>query len=510
MPQNSRSSLKVAGSATTQTLSLAGSGSGHPSGQHRFLSMTGSRVRGSWLAASLVVVTMLLCARTAPAQSPNNPGQSLQLAPGGSWLSGSLDLTRSFAGMDLMTSTPALFGSDKASTTYNFFEFQPNAIPWGPVNGLLPDPCGPLFSPVRNLEIASKEQLGLRWDIYNVTVYQMASYNLPNTSRDEGANRFNLRADLKLWDFGGGAMGRFTAQMRQSDSFPTQTELGAAIGSDITMDSNFTGLYGTKLVRVRYEQGLLDNHVMGFVGKINPNDYLLNNPFAGDETTQFMSSSFDGSDAAQAGFQGYMLGTGAMVVPFEGVYANFVVTNPSTAGYRGLGTQGLDSGLWYFGSELGIITNFFGDEKAPGKYAFGFSTTNASYTSTDLATQEFGNGYWFMGTEYLTQDIGVWAQFTYCDPNVALYKTEFTAGLSMDNCFDRKRDGMGVAWGYTTAPDGALGVQTVTELYYRLQLTDSIQITPDIQIITNPNDPLGGTSQGNTVLIFGIRALVHF
>ena len=472
--------------------------------------MTGRCECGSRLAALCVIGAVFFCTHSATAQSPNNPGQGLQLAPSGTWISNNLELTRSFAGMDLMKSTPALFGGDKVSKSYNLFEFQPNAIPWGPVNGLLPDPCGPLFSPVRNLEIASNEQLGIRWDIYNVTVYQMASYNLPNSSRDEGANRFNLRADLKLWDLGGGAMGRLTAQMRQSDSFPTKTELGSAIGSDITLDSNFTGLYGTKLVRVRYEQGFLDNHVMGFVGKINPNDYLLNNPFAGDETTQFMSSIFDGSDAAQSGFQGYMLGTGAMVVPFEGLYANFVVTNPSTAGYRGLGTQGLDSGLWYFGTETGLVTNFFGDDNAPGKYAFGFSTTNASYTSTDLATQEFGNSFWFMGAEYLTQDIGVWAQFTYCDPNVALYKTEFTIGMSIDNCFDRKRDGIGVAWGYTTAPDGSLGVQTVTELYYRLQLTDSIQITPDIQIITNPNDPLGGTSQGNNVFVFGIRALVYF
>ena len=468
---------------------------------------TGKRAVVAVAGALLAVLVLTVPAR---AQSPNNPGQSLQLKPQGSWLTDSLDLTRSFAGMDLMKSTPTLFGSDKVKKDYNFFEFQPNAVPWGPVNGILPDPCGPLFSPVRNVEIASQEQLGIRWDIYNVTVYQMASASLAGDSRDEGANRFNLRADLKLWDFGGGAMGRITAQMRQSNSFPTQTELGTAIGSDITLNSNFTGLYGTKLVRVRYEQGLLDNHVMGFVGKINPNDYLLNNPFAGDETTQFMASIFDGSDAAQSGFQGYLLGTGAMVVPVEGIYANFLVTNPSTASYRGLGTQGLGSGLWYFGSEVGLITDLFGDKDAPGKYSFGFSTTNAAYTSTSLADQEFGNGFWVMGTEYLTQDIGVWAQFTYCDPDVALYKTEFTMGLSMDECFGRKRDGFGVAWGYTTAGESSLGVQTVTEIYYRLQLTDSIQITPDIQIITNPNDPIGGTSQGNNVFVFGIRALVHF
>ncbi len=460
--------------------------------------------------AAICIVACLVVTTRAHAQSPNNPGQSLQLRPSGQWLMGDLELTRGFAGMDLMKSTPALFGTIKESKTYDLLEFRPNAVPWGPVNGLLPDPCGPLFSPVRNLEIASKEQLGMRWDIYNVTVYQMESSAVYGSVRDEGANRFNLRADLKLWDLDGIGMGRITAQMRQSESFPGQVEPGSAIGTDIVLNSNYTGLQGTRLVRVRYEQGLFDNRAMAFVGKINPNDYFLNNPFAGDETTQFLASIFDGSDAAQSGFQGYMLGAGALTIPFDSVYANFAVTNPSSAGYRGMGTQGLDTGLWWFGTEVGIVTDWLGNKDAPGKYCVGFNTTNASYTSTDLSNAVSGNGFWLMGTEYITQDIGCWAQFTYCDPQVALYKTEFTLGLSIENCFGRERDGFGVAWGYTTAPQGNLGVQTVTEIYYRIQLTDSIQITPDIQIVTNPTDPLLGVNQGNNVFVFGIRALVHF
>lgn len=293
---------------------------------------------------------------------------------------------------------------------------------------------------------------------------------------------------------------------------PSQTGLnrGGAIGTDIVLDSNYTGLQGTRLVRVRYEQGRFDNRAMVFAGKINPNDYLLNNPFAGDETTQFLASMFDGSDATEAGFQGYMLGAGVMTVPFDCVYANFVATNPATAAYRSLGTEGLDSGLWWFGSEVGVIMNLFGDDSFPGKYCVGFNTTNSSYTSTDLASAVTGNGFWVMATEYLTEDVGVWGQFTYTDPQVALYKTEFTLGVSFENCFGRKRDGFGIAWGYTTPPQGELGVQTVAEIYYRLQLTESIQITPDIQIVTNPTDPLTGVAQGNNVFVFGIRALVHF
>jgi len=458
------------------------------------------------------MIDSLLCVLigAALAQSPNNPTSHLLLAPAGTFLTPSMALTKSMAGMDLMTSTNALFGTQKKQSTYDFFAYQSNTAAWGETNGALPDPVGYPFSPLRNLEIASQEQWGTRWDIYNVTVYQMASSALSGSKRNEGANRFNVRADIKLWDFDGGAMGRITAQMRQTTAFPDQTDLGTAFGTDITLDSDYTGLLGTRIVRLRYEQGILDNRVMFTVGKMNPNDYLMNNPFAGDETTQFLASIFDGSDATQLGYQGYLLGAGVLCVPFEGMYANFIATAPSSNSYRGLGLEGLDTGLWWFGSEVGIVTNLFGRDDTPGKYSVGFNTTNASYTSTDLQTQAFGNGFWLMGTEYLTQDIGVWAQFTYCDPDVALYKTEFTTGFSIENCFGRKRDGFGAAFGFTTAADGGLGVQTVSELYYRFQMTDSVQITPDIAFVTNPTDPIAGANQGGGVVVFGIRVFVRF
>ncbi len=455
-----------------------------------------------------IVCTALVSA--ALTQSPSNPGSSLLIAPGGSFLNSDLKLTQNFAGMDLMPRTPALFGGAHKETQYNIFDLQPNALPWGPVDALLPDPFSYCFSPVRNLAIASQEQLGMRWDIYNVTVYQASTSSMPGFSDGEGVNRFNVRGDLKLWDFGGGAMGRITAQMRETDAFPQSSDLGTQVGTQITLDSNYTSHLGTRLVRLRYEQGVLDNHVMFSVGKINPNDYVLNNPFAGDETTQFLASIFDGSDAAESGFQGYLLGTALLVVPFEGVYANFVATAPSTAATNGFGADLLGTGLWWFASEVGIVTDFLGDKDAPGRYSFGFNTTNCSYESSDLATSSSGNGFWVMATEYFTPDIGAWAQFTYCDPDVALYKSEFTAGLSLENCFGRKRDGFGVAFGYTTNPESGLGVQTVTELYYRLQVTNSVQLTPDIQVITNPTNPVAGTNDGGTIVVFGIRAMVHF
>lgn len=192
------------------------------------------------------MIDSLLCALAgaALAQSPNNPTSRLLLEPAGTFLTSNMALTQSMAGMDLMTSTNALFGTQKRQTTYDFFAYQPNTVAWGETDGALPDPVGYPFSPLRNLEIASQEQLGTRWDIYNVTVYQMASSALSDSKRNEGVNRFNVRADIKLWDFGGGAVGRITAQMRQTNAFPDQTDLGTALGTDITLDSDYTSLLG--------------------------------------------------------------------------------------------------------------------------------------------------------------------------------------------------------------------------------------------------------------------------
>ena len=449
----------------------------------------------------------LVAARAAHAQSPDSPTFYNQALP---FLHRDMAITRARAGIDVMPGIQPLFGSGPREA-YDFNLWAPQRHPVAtpdpmPLIGF--DPFEVPLAPGRNVELWAQSQLALRMDLYDVTVYQASTYAQPGYGHTSGINRLNVRGDLKLWDFGGGAVGRFTAQYRYSIQFPNDVSEGTKVGTDVSINSDWTG-FENRIVRFKYEQGILDNNLTFVVGKINPNDYLLNIEFASDETSQFLASIFDGTDVPASGFEGYMLGTGLLFTPAPGIYFNAIATNPTTNQAADLGLNYLDSGLWWFGAELGLITAF-ADESLPGNYAVGFNTTNASYTSTSSADAVDGSGFWLYGSQYLTADLGVFAQIGYTDPDVAAYSQEATAGISLENCFGRTNDGFGAAIGFSVAPQADLGTQMTFETYYRLQVTASLQVTADLQVIEHPVQPLQGTSSDQTMVIFGIRALVRF
>lgn len=448
----------------------------------------------------------LACSRGALAQSPDSPTFSTS---GLSFLHSSMQITRARAGIDVMPGIVPLFGGTRAPQSLELWAPQPYPVAGAEPMSLIGfDPFQVPLTPGRNVERWAQSQLALRMDLYDVVVYQAATYAQPGYGYTSGINRLNVRGDVKLWDFGGGAVGRFTAQYRYSIQFPNDVSEGTKAGTDVSLDSDWTG-FENRIARFKYEQGILDNNVTFVVGKINPNDYLLNIEFASDETSQFLASIFDGTDVPASGFEGFMLGTGLLVTPMPGMYLNAVATNPATSQSADLGLNYLDSGLWWFGTEFGVITDF-GDKSLPGNYAIGFNATNASYASTSSADAVDGSGFWLYGSQYLTTDLGVFAQIGYTDPSVAAYSQEATAGVSIENCFDRRNDGFGAAIGFSVAPQADLGTQMTIETYYRLQLTASMQLTADIQVIDHPVQPLQGTSSDQTMVVFGIRALVRF
>lgn len=456
--------------------------------------------------ALAVGVPALVATQTAHAQSPDSPTFYDSAFP---FLHRSMAITRARAGIDVMPGISPLFDGLRTPYDFNLWAPRPYPVAGGEPMSLIGfDPFEVPLTPGRNVEMWAKSQLALRMDLYDIVVYQASTYAQPGYGYTSGINRLNVRGDLKLWDFGGGAVGRFTAQYRYAIQFPNDVSESTKAGTDVSLNSDWTG-FENRIARFKYEQGLFDNNLTFVVGKINPNDYLLNIEFASDETSQFLASIFDGTDVPASGFEGYMLGTGLLFTPMPGMYLNAIATNPATNQAADLGLNYLDSGLWWFGAEFGLITAF-ADEGLPGNIAVGFNTTNASYTSTSSADAVDGSGFWLYGSQYLTPDLGVFAQIGYTDPDVALYSQEATAGVSLSNCFGRTNDGFGAAIGFSVAPQADLGTQVTFETYYRMQVTSSLQITADIQVVDHPVQPLQGTSSDQTMVIFGIRALVRF
>jgi porin len=81
-----------------------------------------------------------------------------------------------------------------------------------------------------------------------------------------------------------------------------------------------------------------------------------------------------------------------------------------------------------------------------------------------------------------------------------------TAGLGLSGIFGNRDDitGVAVAWGQPE--DRSLRNQYVAELFYRVQLTEHIQVTPDLQLIAEPSR----NRDNDTIGVLGLRMRLLF
>ncbi len=122
-----------------------------------------------------------------------------------------------------------------------------------------------------------------------------------------------------------------------------------------------------------------------------------------------------------------------------------------------------------------------------------------------------GSDGWGLGLN-IDQELGIdrlvaFFRFGIGDDDITLVERFVSGGLALERPFGRKHDlvAFGVAW---SDPSSGAGVrdETLLELYYRLQLSPSIALTPDLQIAVDPaSDP-----KHDTIVIGGVRFEIVF
>ena len=252
-----------------------------------------------------------------------------------------------------------------------------------------------------------------------------------------------------------------------------------------------TGLY-----ELYYEQGFFDNQLSLTVGKVHPQTYIDTNPLGIDENEQWLNVAF----IAPVG-----------VVPLLGVYspgaafewhpggedARFYLHGcvVDSLGSSADSFEQTDEGKLSAYLELGLLPRFddpLGLGKTRGTLRFyGFHVNGDTDTrfggdgdftarsgagfgfSTDLT---FGDGGW-----------GVLARYAINEQNLTDFHEFASLGLLSLRPFGREADlaGIAAAWA-EPARVSNLREETVIEAFYRLQVTETLQLTPDVQYIQRP------------------------
>ena len=361
----------------------------------------------------------------------------------------------------------------------------------------------PLLRPVRNLMTRLYED-DIRVDIYDVLVLQNVSRTFGDASPNSLYNRFNLTTSLRTWSLEGQGDGIFTAQIRANNNLLDTPTPGESSGSFSPLDiiANNTSFL---INRFQFQQELLEKRVNLTIGKFNPNDLIASNLFAWDEVHQFLSGTFDGGNYPQA-YGGYFPMVGLQIIPVDGVYLSGII-NTGVSKPREL-FSGLDDGLYFAAAEAGVILQC-GPDNRQGRYSIALMNSNVGPETTGRDSRVNGSAIALVAQQEVAEDVALWSQYLLSSENIGPASREFTLGVSIENCFSRANDGFGAAIGWSAPSERyyrGWRENLQFETYYRLQLTHSVQLSPDFQIL-RPTDP---DADSGAVFAFGLRILTSF
>lgn len=285
----------------------------------------------------------------------------------------------------------------------------------------------------------------------------------------------------------------FKIENRHRIATITPFDLGFEAGS-ITPTGTFFNEFDFGLTNFYWKQYLRDGDLVFAVGKIDVTDfidvYALMNPL-----THFINLSFSTNPTIAVPNQGLGAAMGGMLTSKVYFQAGFSDANgqPTRSGFDTF----FDDAEYFSYAEIGVTCS---------KDRIYLDNTHLTLWHTD-ARQDAGTpsgwGVAFTAQKFVNDCWLPFFRFGYSDGDAALMQTVFSTGLG----FRRKNNdvaGVGFSWGKPA--DGILSDQFTSEAFYRFQLTQSLAVTPDVQLVVDP----ALNPQEDTLAFFGIRFRAAF
>lgn len=468
-------------------------------------------------------------------------------------LSQTLGGTQFAADVTLMEGVDPLFPFRKKPTAWDPFAPRPLPVNHDKMKPLLPDPLEIFMRPIRNSEAWTQDNLGLSWNIYYTLLYQYATRTVrkqpppdPNEyyGRSAGTGRLDLNLNWNIFDVPDIAHGQIGVLMRSGVVIgqPGDYQAGAAIGSiPVNPDALYWG-NNTSLCLAYWQQGFGNDNFVITAGKIHPNQYIALSRIANDESTQFISGVFDGLNTLGPNLGNYAPGIAMQWVPAGGFYCNGVIVDAQGGPNTGFNSVG--NGNWWMAGQIGWVPKFKnanGDELV-GNWAVFAALTNygvvdsKSLSLTALApgvipppqpvvqTQFIGNsltlgpgvqageadgyGFGLMIEQQITPEISVLAEYGLSNNDLSPVREAMNLVAGFTSPFGRNDDMIGVGLNWTVPSDlykNSRREEVMMEMFYRVQITASMQLSPDVQILFRP-----ATGEDRPVAVFGVRLRTQF
>lgn len=348
----------------------------------------------------------------------------------------------------------------------------------------------PLYRAMRDARQEMSEKYGISWAIEDTLIYQAASGGVdPN---DALVNTLGVYATWKIFrgdngkDFGGiGFQGE--TRGNHIDDF---TDLAASLGTIWSPNDSTSDAY-TRINQLWWGQRFAEGRLGVQVGKIDPGARINANRFAGSGNSQFFGQPYATNPARS--FPANGLGFMLRAEPTDWLYAHFTMSDSDADADESPFTT-ID-GRWLYAGELGLSPKI--DGLGQGIYRLMLYQRDA----------EFGNefGWSLSADQNLSDHLGVFLRYGGNDGDINSIEHLVSAGISFLTPFGREDDEAGIGLSYTHPADDDLRDEYAAELYYRLQVTEGLELSGSAQFIIDPS-----ASDRDSVAVFGIRARILY
>ena len=360
-----------------------------------------------------------------------------------------------------------------------------------------PDPLAPILRPLNRLVDNSIRSLRLKFGATYTVLNQYATITPDGVRHDQPSGRLDFTGAWSVYDHEGTA-GSISLLIRSGTNIgmSQQFNLSDKIGSGLYLNClQGGGPQEPITVNILYwRQDLLHKTLSFYVGKIHPNEFVTLSMFNNDERTQFLNGANDGNLAVAS--DGTYAGGGALEFQASRhVYVHAVAVDTEGAQQRNIET--LVDRKYMEGLEVGWSSGSLGQQ---------YRHYRAGMWRDDTKGNGSGYGGGFAFDHELSNGWTPFGRFAFGTNKGTAIKDAYGIGLAQVHPFGRRGDLFGAAFNYTQPNFPGKHHESVFEAFYRLRLTQSVEVGPDIEVSVHPTY----ATRAYTTTLLGARMRIIF
>ena len=348
-------------------------------------------------------------------------------------------------------------------------------IPGDPL--IQPDPVAPILRPINMLVDHSIHSLRLKFGATYTFLNQYATITPDGVRHDQPSGRLDFTGAWTVFDHESTAgsislLVRSGTNIGMSQQFNLSDQLGSGLYLNCLQGG---GPQEPITLNILYwRQDFLRKRLSFYVGKIHPNEYVTLSMFNNDERTQFLNGANDGNLAVAS--DGTYAGGGAVELQAtKHVFVHAIAVDTEGAQQRNIET--LVDRKYAEGVEVGWSAGSVGEK---------YKLYRAGMWRDDTKDRGSGYGGGFEFDHELTDGWTPFGRFAFGTRTGTAIKDEYGVGLAQVHPFGRRGDMFGAAFNYTEPNAPAKHHESIFESFYRLRLTQSVELGPDVEVSIHP------------------------